>query len=88
MSRIPTGETSFSMVYRAESIIPVEIEMSSFRTSNLNKDNNETEPRLNLDLLGKKGSELRHAKLLTNNRSSSTTTRGSSIGFSCLVTWS
>ena len=39
------------MVYGTESVIPVEIGMPSFRTSNFDKENNETELKLNLDLL-------------------------------------
>ena len=53
-SRIPTGETPYSMVYGTESVIPVEIGMPRFKTSNFNKDNNEIELRLNLDLLDEK----------------------------------
>ena len=54
MSRIPTGETPYSMVYGTESIIPIEVGVPSFRTSNFNKENNEVELRLNLDLLDEK----------------------------------
>ena len=53
-SRIPTGETPYSMVYETESVIPVDIGMSSFKTSNFDKENNEAELRLNLDLLNEK----------------------------------
>ena len=42
------------MVYGTESVIPVEIGMPSFRTSYFDKDNNETELRLNLTLLDEK----------------------------------
>ena len=38
------------MVYETESVIPVEIGMPSFRTSNFDKKNNEIELRINLDL--------------------------------------
>ncbi|GFS32962.1 hypothetical protein Acr_00g0025610 [Actinidia rufa] len=41
----------YSMVYGRESIIPVEIGMPSFRTLNMDKETNEVELRLNLDLL-------------------------------------
>ena len=51
MSRIPTDEMPFSMVYGTEFAIPVEIGMPSFRTSNFNKKNKEIELRLNLDLI-------------------------------------
>ncbi|GFY85492.1 hypothetical protein Acr_04g0002300 [Actinidia rufa] len=50
-SRIPTGETPYSMVFGTESVIPVEIGLPSFRTSNFDKESNEVELRLNLDLL-------------------------------------
>ncbi|GFY95426.1 hypothetical protein Acr_10g0008110 [Actinidia rufa] len=50
-SRIPTGETPYSMVFGTESVIPVEIGMPSFRVSTFNKETNEAELRLNLDLL-------------------------------------
>ena len=81
------GETLYSMVYKTESVIPVEIGMPNFRTSNLDKENNEAERRLNLDLLDKKrGSELRYAKLPTSTKSQSTTTRGLRVDHSYLVT--
>ena len=50
-SKIPMGEMPYSMVYGTESVILVEIGLPSFRISNFNKENNETELRLNLDLL-------------------------------------
>ncbi|GFZ07006.1 hypothetical protein Acr_18g0011760 [Actinidia rufa] len=53
-SRIPTSETPYSMVFGTESVIPVEIGMPSFRTSNFDKKSNEIELRLNLDLLDEK----------------------------------
>ena len=42
------------MVYGTKSVIPVEIRMPSFRTSNFNKKNNKIELRLNLGLLDEK----------------------------------
>ncbi|GFS34928.1 hypothetical protein Acr_00g0036800 [Actinidia rufa] len=62
-SRIPTGETPYSMVFGTESVIPVEIGMPSFRTSNFNKESNEAELRLNLNLLEERRekAELRQA---------------------------
>ena len=54
MSRIWTGATLFFMVYGTKSVIPVEIGMSSFKISNFDKENNEIELRLNLDLLDEK----------------------------------
>ena len=53
-SRIPTGETPYSMVFGTESVIPVEIGMPSFRVSNFDKEINEAELRINLDLLEEK----------------------------------
>ncbi|GFY90877.1 hypothetical protein Acr_07g0010730 [Actinidia rufa] len=53
-SRIPTSETPYSMVFGTESVIPVEIGMPSFRISNFDKESNEAELRLNLDLLEEK----------------------------------
>ncbi|GFZ14654.1 hypothetical protein Acr_24g0008440 [Actinidia rufa] len=53
-SRIPTGETPYSMVFGTESVILVEIGMPNFRTSNFDKESNEVELRLNLDLLEEK----------------------------------
>ena len=44
----------FSMVYETESIILVKIEMLNLRITNFDKENNETELRLNLDLLDEK----------------------------------
>ena len=42
------------MGYGTESIIPADIGMPSFRTSNFDKENNETKLQLNLGLLDKK----------------------------------
>ena len=50
-NRVLTGETSYSLVYGIESVILVEIGMPRSRTMNFDKENNETELRLNLDLL-------------------------------------
>ncbi|GFS42022.1 hypothetical protein Acr_00g0077760 [Actinidia rufa] len=62
-SWIPTGETPYSMVFGTESVILVEIGMPSFRTLNFDKESNEIELRLNLDLLDEKRemAELRQA---------------------------
>ncbi|GFZ00940.1 hypothetical protein Acr_14g0005750 [Actinidia rufa] len=53
-SRIPTSETPYSMVFGTISVIPVEIGMPSFRVSNFDKEINEAELRVNLDLLEEK----------------------------------
>ena len=44
-SRIPTGETSFSMVYEMKLVIPVKIGMPSFKILNFDKKNNKIELR-------------------------------------------
>ena len=48
------GEMPYSMVYGTKLVIPVEIGMPSFRTSNFDKENNKVKLRLNLDLLDRK----------------------------------
>ncbi|GFS43263.1 hypothetical protein Acr_00g0084440 [Actinidia rufa] len=53
-SRIPTGETPYSMVFGTESVVPVEIGMLSFKSFNFDKESNEAELKLNLDLLEEK----------------------------------
>ena len=59
------GEMSYSMIYGTKSVIPVDIGMPNFKTSNFDKENNEAELRLNLYLLNEKregGSELGYVK--------------------------
>ena len=80
------GKMSYSMVYGTKLVIPVEIEMLSFRTSNFDKENNKIELRLNLDLLYEKRGELRYAKQLTSTWSPNTTSRESSTCLSCQAT--
>ncbi|GFS39342.1 hypothetical protein Acr_00g0062390 [Actinidia rufa] len=53
-SKIPTGQTPFSMFYGIELVIPMEIGMPNFRKSNFDMEINEADLRLNLDLLGEK----------------------------------
>ena len=67
--------------------IPVEICMPSFKTSNFNKENNETELRLNLDLFDEKREKAELAKQLTNVESLNIIIKGSSSNPSCLMTW-
>ncbi|XP_057482020.1 uncharacterized protein LOC130768946 [Actinidia eriantha] len=62
ISKIPTGETLYSMVYGAESVIPMEIGIPSFRTSNFDKEINEAELRLNLDLIDKRRERAKRVK--------------------------
>ena len=40
-SKIPMSEMPFFMVYGTKLVVPVEIRMPSFRTSNFDKENNE-----------------------------------------------
>ncbi|GJT50707.1 reverse transcriptase domain-containing protein [Tanacetum coccineum] len=48
------GETSFSLTYGTEAVIPAEIGMPTHKTSNVNEKTNDQELRLNLDLLDKR----------------------------------
>ena len=54
MSRIPIGEMSYSLVYGTKAVIPLKIRIPTFYTTNFDKETNEIELRLNLDLLGEK----------------------------------
>ncbi|XP_070005843.1 uncharacterized protein [Nicotiana sylvestris] len=49
------GETPFSLVYRAETLIPVEIEEPSTRFTQAFEESNDEEMHINLDLLEGKG---------------------------------
>uniref|UniRef100_A0A2N9IDH1 RNase H type-1 domain-containing protein n=1 Tax=Fagus sylvatica TaxID=28930 RepID=A0A2N9IDH1_FAGSY len=49
--RIPTGETPFRMTFGSEAVVPVEIGLTSFRTSAYDGQKNEEQLRLNLDLI-------------------------------------
>ena len=73
-SRIPTGEIPFFMVYETESVIPME-RMPSFKTSNFDKENNETKLRLNLDLLDEKRERAEVHQASYKHRSPNTTTK-------------
>ena len=55
-------DTIFYSVYGTKFIIPMEIGVSSFRTLSFDEKNNETELRLNFDLLDEKRerAEIRH----------------------------
>uniref|UniRef100_A0A2N9IZQ4 RNase H type-1 domain-containing protein n=1 Tax=Fagus sylvatica TaxID=28930 RepID=A0A2N9IZQ4_FAGSY len=50
-ARIPTGETPFQMTYGSEAVVPVEIGLTTFRTSTYDDNQNEEQLRLNLDLI-------------------------------------
>nr|GEY47801.1 reverse transcriptase domain-containing protein [Tanacetum cinerariifolium] len=45
------GDTPFSLTYGTEAVIPIEIEMPTYRTAAVDVVNNDEELRLNLDLL-------------------------------------
>uniref|UniRef100_A0A2N9H0M9 Uncharacterized protein n=1 Tax=Fagus sylvatica TaxID=28930 RepID=A0A2N9H0M9_FAGSY len=49
--RIPTGETPFRMTFGSEAVVPVEIGMTTLRTSAYNDRQNEEQLRLNLNLI-------------------------------------
>uniref|UniRef100_A0A2N9HPQ8 Uncharacterized protein n=1 Tax=Fagus sylvatica TaxID=28930 RepID=A0A2N9HPQ8_FAGSY len=49
--RIPTGETPFRMTFGSEAVVPVEIGLTTFRTSAYDEEENEEQLRLNLDLI-------------------------------------
>ncbi|XP_070008376.1 uncharacterized protein [Nicotiana sylvestris] len=50
-AKISTGEISFSLVYGAEALIPIEIGEPSMRYTQTTEESNEEEMRINLDLL-------------------------------------
>uniref|UniRef100_A0A2N9GKA7 Integrase catalytic domain-containing protein n=1 Tax=Fagus sylvatica TaxID=28930 RepID=A0A2N9GKA7_FAGSY len=50
-ARTPTGETPFRLAYGTEAVIPVEIRLTTWRTGHHDEDNNDSQLRLNLDLL-------------------------------------
>ena len=49
--RIPTSETPFQMTYGNEAVVPVEIGLTTLRTSTYDDLENEEQLRLNLDLI-------------------------------------
>uniref|UniRef100_A0A2N9G9E6 Uncharacterized protein n=1 Tax=Fagus sylvatica TaxID=28930 RepID=A0A2N9G9E6_FAGSY len=50
-ARTPTGETPFRLAYGTEAVIPVEIRLTTWRTSHHDEDSNDSQLRINLDLL-------------------------------------
>ena len=86
-SRIPTGETPYSLVCCTKSVIPIEIKMPSFRTMNFNNENKETKLRFNLDLLAKRRerAEVRQ-DTYKHQVAKYYITRGLSIGYFCPAT--
>ena len=51
MTRTPIRETSFRLTYGNEAVIPVEIELTSYRVHNHDESKNEEAIRLQLDLV-------------------------------------
>ncbi|XP_074378199.1 uncharacterized protein LOC141719724 [Apium graveolens] len=49
--RTTTGEIPFSMVYRCEAMVPVEVWAGSFRRDNYDSEENEVNHRLYLDMI-------------------------------------
>ena len=50
-ARTPTGETPFRLTYGTESVIPVEVGVTSIRQEVLCEENNDDQLRINLDCL-------------------------------------
>lgn len=55
--RTPIGEMSFLLVFGTEAVVPTEIEMATYRTTNFNSEKNEESLRNNLDMLEEKRDE-------------------------------
>ena len=51
--RTPTGETPFKLAYRSKAVILAEVHMASHRVMKYEKEDNEEQLRLNLDLIDK-----------------------------------
>ena len=49
--RTPTKETSFKLTFGIEAVIPIEIRLTTLRTTFHKEEENERQLRLNLDLL-------------------------------------
>nr|XP_043633230.1 uncharacterized protein K02A2.6-like [Erigeron canadensis] len=45
------GETPFSLAFGSEAVLPAEIQISTCRTTNVSEEENDTEMRINLDLM-------------------------------------
>nr|GEX45205.1 hypothetical protein [Tanacetum cinerariifolium] len=57
MIKSSNGETPFSLTYRTEAVIPVEISMPTWRTSDVDMIKNDEALEINLDLLEEKGEQ-------------------------------
>jgi len=51
--RTPTGETPFKLAYGSDVVIPVEVNLTSYRVAHYNNEENEKQLRLSLDLIDK-----------------------------------
>ena len=51
--RTPTGETPFKLAYGSDVVIPVEVNLTSYRVAHYNNEENEKQLRLSLDLIEK-----------------------------------
>ena len=49
--RTPIGETPFKLAYGSETVIPVEVHMTSYRVRKYQAEENKEQLRLNLDLM-------------------------------------
>ena len=49
--RAPTGETPFKLIFKIETVIPVEIDLPTIRTKNFQAESNSNQLRIDLDLL-------------------------------------
>ena len=54
MPRRSTGETPFSMTYRAEAVIPLETSFPTLKTNLFNPSDNDEHLKRNLDLIEEK----------------------------------
>ena len=51
ITRTPTGETPFNLMYGTKAVIPVEVGLTSLRTEFVDEQNNDDQLKLNLDCL-------------------------------------
>ena len=58
-SRTTIGETPFSLAFRAEAMLPVEIEIPSFRRANYDEGNNEIQMAAEVDLIDERRDQSR-----------------------------
>jgi hypothetical protein len=50
-ARTPIGETPFRLTFGTEAVIPIEIGLTNWRTNHHDESNNNSQLRMNLDLL-------------------------------------